>query len=128
MNVLLNMFAHLCDLLWGGDGFGQVFQLINDGLYSQHDSAADLHGVSAFADGVKALLGDGTSQHCGGGGAVTGLLVGVVGHILHQLGTDVLVLVLQVDALSHRHAVLGDLRAAPRLLNDDGATLEQAEW
>lgn len=120
-------YVNLCDLLRGCDWFGQVLQLVNDVLHSHHDSAADLHGVSSLADGVETLLGDGTSQHCGGSGAVAGLLIGVVGHVLHQLGANVLVLVLQVDALGHRHTVLGDLRAAPCLLDDDSATLEQRE-
>lgn len=121
---LITNYVHLCDLLRGCDWFGELFQLVNDGFYGHHDSTADLNRVSAFADGVEALLGNGTSQHCGSGGAITSLLIGVVGHVLHQLGTDVLVLVLQVDALGHRHTVLGDLRAAPALLNDDSATLE----
>lgn len=115
--------SYLSDLLGGRDGLGEFFQLCDDGFHGHHDAAADLHGVGAFADGFEALLGDGAGQHRGGGGAVAGLLVGVVGHVLHQLGADVLVLVLQVDALGHRHAVLGDLGAAPALLDDDVATL-----
>lgn len=119
--------VYLCDLLRSCDWLGELFQLINDCFYGHHDSASDLHGVGAFADGVETLFGNGTGQHCGGGGAVAGFLVGVISHILHQLGADVLIFVLQVDALGYRHTILGDLRAAPALLDDDSATLEQRQ-
>lgn len=120
-------FSYLCDLLWGGDGLGEVLQLVDDRLHGHHDSAADLHRVRPFADVVEALLGDGPRQHRGCGRTIAGLLVGVVGHVLHQLGADVLVPVLQVDAFSHGHAVLGDLWTSPALLDDDGSTLRNQE-
>lgn len=116
---------HLCNLLRSCDWLGKIFQFVDDSFYGHHHSAPDLHRVGAFADGVKTLFSNGTSQHCGSGGAIAGLLVSVVSHILHQLGTNVLVFVLQVDALGHRHTVLGDLRAAPALLDDDSATLKE---
>lgn len=121
---LMSNYAYLCNLLRCCDWFGLFSQLLDDYINSHHDSTADLHRIGAFADGVKAFLGDGTSQYSGSSGTVTGLLVCVVGHVLHQLGTDVLVLVLQVDALGHSNTILGNFRAAPALLNDDSATLE----
>ena len=121
---------YLCNLLWGGNGLGEPLQLRHDHVDGVHDATADLHRVGPLADGVEALLGDGTRQHRGGGGAVASLLIGVVGHVLYQLGADVLVAILEVDALGHGHAILGDLGAAPALLDDHRAALrwETAEW
>lgn len=114
---------YLGNFLRCGDWLRQLLQLLDDRFYSEHDSTADLHRVGAFAYCVKALFGNGACQHSGSGGAISGLLVGVVGHVLHQLGSDVLVLVLQVNAFGHCDSIFGDLGAAPALLNDDCATL-----
>lgn len=114
---------YLSDFLWGGHWFGQILQLADNGLHGLHDAAPDLYRVGPFADGVKAFLGDGAGQNGGRGGAVSGLLVGVVGHVLNQLGADVLVFALEVDALGHGDAIFGDLGASPALLDDDCAAL-----
>lgn len=98
-----------------------------DSLHSCHETPPDLNGVGAMGDPVESGLGDGPGQNGGSGGAVTGLLVGVVGHILHQLGADVLELVLELDGLGHRHAVLGDLGAAPGRLDDHIAALQNSD-
>jgi hypothetical protein len=62
-------------------------------------------------------------QHGGGGGAVTGDVVGLLGDLLDQLGADVLVGVLELDLLGDGHAVVGDRGGAPLLLEHDVAAL-----
>ena len=79
-----------------------------------HEASPDLYRISAVSDSVKASLGNSPGQNGSCGGAVSGLLVCVVGHILHQLGADVLKLVFQIDSLGYCHAVFGYLGTAPR--------------
>ena len=78
-----------------------------------HEASPDLYRICAVSDSVKASLGNSPGQNGGCGGAVTGLLVGVVGHILDQLGADVLELVLEFDCFGNCHAVFGYLWASP---------------
>lgn len=118
---------YLCNLFWGCDWFGKLFQLVDDSFYSHHNPTTDFNRVSTFAYGVKSLLGNSSGQYCGSGGAITGLLVRIIGNILNKLGTDVLVLVLKIDGFGYSYAILCDLRAAPGLLNNDGATLKQKD-
>jgi len=96
-------------------------ELADQGLDGLVDAALQVHRVHAGGDGLDALAGDGLSQHGGGGGAVTGHVGGLGRHFLHHLGAHVLELVLELDLLGHRDAVLGDGRGAPGLLDDDVA-------
>ena len=59
----------------------------------------------------------------GGGGAVTGDVVGLLGDLAHHLRAHVLELVLELDLLGDGDAVLGRARRAERLLDDDVAAL-----
>jgi len=59
---------------------------------------------------------DGLRQHGGGGGAVTGDVVGLGGHLLHELGAHVLEDVLELHLAGDAHAVVGDGRGAELLL------------
>ena len=63
-------------------------------------------------------------QHCRRGSPIPCLVIGITGHILYQLGPNILVLVLQLYPLGNCHTILGDLGAAPRLLQDNIATLQ----
>ena len=65
----------------------------------------------------------GPRQHGGGGGAVSGDVVGLLGDLLDQLGADPLVGILELDLLGDRDAVVGDRGGAPLLLQDDVAAL-----
>src|SRR5690606_1457879 len=89
---------------------GQVLQLGDHGGGGLVDAALEVHRVQAGGHGLQAFGDDGLGQHGGGGGAVTGLVVGTGGHVLHQLGTDVFQRVLELDVLGDGHAVLGDQR------------------
>src|SRR5690606_6668111 len=62
-------------------------------------------------------------QHGGRGGAVTGDVVGLGRHFLGQLGAEILVGVLELDVPGDGHAVVGDRRRAPLLVQDDVAPL-----
>ena len=60
----------------------------------------------------------GPGQHRGRGGAVAGHVGGLRRHLVDQLGAHVLEAVFQLDFLAHRHAVLGDGRAAEGFVED----------
>src|SRR5262249_32317158 len=64
---------------------------------------------------------DGLREHGRGGGAVAGDVGGLRRDLLHHLRAHVLELVLELDLLGDRDAVLRHRRRAPRLLDDDVA-------
>ena len=64
-------------------------------------------------------LGD----HGRGGRAVAGDVVGLGGDLLGQLGAEVLERVVELDLTGDGHAVVGDGRRAPLLVEDDVAAL-----
>jgi len=115
--------ANLGDFLAGGDRLGQFLQLFHGGGHGLVDAALEVDRVEAGGDVLQAFLNDGLGQHGGGGGAVTGVVGGLGGNVLDQLGADVLELVLQFDFLGDGHAVLGHRRGAERALQHDVATL-----
>jgi hypothetical protein len=55
--------------------------------------------------------------------AVAGLIVGLLGDLAHHLGAHILELVLELDLLRHRHAVLGDAWGPEALVDHDIAAL-----
>ena len=77
----------------------------------------------AGSDVAQALADHRLGQHGGGGGAVTGDVVGLGRDLLGQLGAEVLVRVLQLDLAGDGHAVVGDGGGAPLLVDDDVAAL-----
>ena len=81
------------------------------------------HRVGAGGDVAQALTDHRPREHGGGGGAVTGDVVGLLGDFLDQLGADLLVRVLEVDLLGDRDAVVRDRGRAPLLLEHDVAAL-----
>jgi hypothetical protein len=100
-------------VLDGGDGD-------LDGLL---DALLQRHRVGAGGHVAQALADHRPGQHGGGGGAVTGDVVGLLGDLLDQLGADALVGVLEVDLLGDRDAVVGDGGGAPLLVQHDVAAL-----
>ena len=93
-------------------------QFLDDALDGLLDAAGQGHRVMAGGDGLEALAVDGLGQDGGGGGAVAGHVAGLAGGFLDELGAHVLVGVLQLDFLGHGDAVLGDVGAAPALVED----------
>ncbi len=108
--------ADLGDGLGVGARLGQLLQLGDDGDGRLVDAALQVHRVHAGSDGLQALVDNGLGQDGGGGGAVTGLVVGLGGNVLDQLGAHVLEAVLQLDFLGNGNAVLGDGRSTEALL------------
>ena len=56
-------------------------------------------------------------------GAVAGDVVRLLGDLLHQLGADLLVRLLELDLLGDGDTIVGDRGGAPLLLEDDVAAL-----
>src|SRR5690606_17454632 len=98
----------LGDGLAGGAGLGQLVQFVDGSDHGLVDAALQVHGADAGGHVLQAFFDDGLGQHGGGGGAVTGVVGGLGGDFLDQLGADVLELVLQFDFLGDGDAVLGD--------------------
>ena len=106
--VLADLLHHLGDqiadlLVRGGDGgdLGDLFLALDgdgacpgcvaiDGLGAELDALLEQHRVRAGGDVAQALVDDGLGEHGGGGGAVTGDVVGLGGGFLEQLGAHVL--------------------------------------
>ena len=61
--------------------------------------------------------------HSSGGGTVTGIVVGLAGHLLDELCANVLELVLELHLAGNGHTVLGDVRCAILLVNNHITTL-----
>ena len=78
-------------------------------------------GVGAGGDVAEALAHERLGEHDRGGGAVTGDVVGLLGDLLDELGTDLLVRVVELDLLGDGHAVVRDRGGAPLLLEHDVA-------
>src|SRR5690606_10595047 len=115
--------ADFGDLLAAGAGRRQLAQLFGGGADGLVDAALEVHRVDAGGHVLHAFDDDGLGQHGGGGGAVTGVVAGLGGDFLDELGAHVLELVLQFDFLGDRHTVLGHGRRAERALEHDVAAL-----
>ena len=93
------------------------------GLDGRFDASLEAHGVGAGGDVAQTFLDQGLGKHGGGGGAVTGDVVGLGGDFLHQLGTHVLEGVFELDLTSDGHTIVGDRRGAELLVEHDVAAL-----
>src|SRR5690606_882100 len=96
------------DLLFGVDLGGGVLQLLDHGGDGLLDAALDGDRVGTGRDRAQAFLHQGLGEDGGGGGAVAGDVVGLLGDLLDQLGADLLVGVLQLDFLGDGDTVVGD--------------------
>src|SRR6266852_5070058 len=110
--------ADLGDFLAGGAGLGDLLQLLDHRDDRLVDPAFQVHRVHPRSDVFHPFLDDRLRQHCGGGGAVAGDIRSLGGDFLHHLRAHVLELVLQLDFLGDRHAVLGHGRRAEGALQD----------
>ena len=80
-------------------------------------------GLDARGHRLGAFAHDRLGEHGRGGGAVAGDVGGLGRDLVHHLRAHVLELVLELDLLGDRDAVLGDARGAVRLLEHDVAAL-----
>jgi len=87
------------------------------------DAALQIHGIGADGECLEAFANDRLCQHGGRGRAITGLIGGARGDLLHQLRTHVLQFVLELYLLRHRYAILGDRGRTEALLDDGVASL-----
>src|SRR3954447_21616398 len=111
------------DLLLGLDVLGLLGQLLADALDGVLDATLQRHRVGAGGDVAQTLADECLGEDGRGGGAVTGDVVGLLGDLFDELGTDLLERVLELDLLGDGHAVVGDRGGAPLLLQHDVATL-----
>ncbi len=68
-------------------------------------------------------MNKGLGQHGGGGGAVAGDVVGLLGDFLDQLGADALVRILEIDLLGDGNTIISDGGSAIGLVQHHVATL-----
>src|SRR6266436_5958092 len=115
--------ADLGDLIVRGDLLGVGLQVLHDRLDGEVNAALEVHRVHAGGDRLGTFLHDRLGQHGRGGGAVASEVGGLARDFAHHLGAHVLELVLKLDFLGDRHAVLGDARRAKRLVQHDIAAL-----
>ena len=111
----------ICDL--SSTSLRQRGEAGDGGLDGGLDAPLQGHRVGAGGHVAEALVDHGPGEDGGGGGAVAGDVVGLLGDLLDQLGADLLVGVLELDLLGDGDAVLGDGGGAPLLLEDDVAAL-----
>ena len=128
---------HLADLGVGGRDGGHLgdlrlglvdfLGLAVDGAHGRLDRGLDAplerHRVGPGGHVAQALADHGPGQHGGRGGAVTGDVVGLLGHLFDQLRPDPLEGVLEVDLLGDGDAVVGDGGRAPLLVEHHVAAL-----
>ena len=111
------------DLLLGLDVDGQPGQLLGDGGDGGLDALLQGHRVGAGGDVAQTLADHCLGHDGGGGGAVAGDVIGLLGDFLDQLCADLLVGIVQLDLLGDGDAVIGDGGGAPLLLEHDIAAL-----
>src|SRR5690606_19268676 len=111
------------DLLLGLDLLGGVEQGLGHALDGLLDALLEGDRVGAGGDVAQALAHERLGEDGGGGGAVTRDVVGLLGDLLDELRTDLLVRVVELDLLGDRDAVVRDRGGAPLLLEDDVAAL-----
>src|SRR5699024_10859265 len=133
-DLLEGVGDHLADgLVAGGDGsdvgdrsgvgnlLRALLQQLHDLLGGGGDAAVQRDRVSAGGDVAQALVDERLGQQGGGGGAVACDVVGLDGDGLHQLRTEVLEGVFEVDVAGDGHAVVGDQWATEGTVQHDVA-------
>jgi chaperonin GroEL (HSP60 family) len=123
MPVLERIMRDPREVLQGVHRMRDRRQVLDDRPDREVDAPLDQHRVAAGRDRLHALADDGLRDDRGGGGAVADGVVRLDRRFLEDLRAHVLEGVAQVDLARDRHAVVGDLRGAGDLLEDDVAAL-----
>jgi hypothetical protein len=97
-------------------------EFLRDKVDSSIDSLFDMGGVESSFDFFEALFINGAGQDGCGGGAVSCLIICLIGNILNKAGSDVQGLFREINGFGHGHSVLGDLRAAVALVDENVAS------
>ena len=103
----------------GGD-FGDVLDDVGYGLF---DTNLQLHGVRTCGHEPKPIVDHRLGEHGCRRGAVTGDVVGLVRNLFGELGTHVLVGVLELDFFRNSDTIVGYRGRAPLLLQYNVAAL-----
>src|SRR5438128_2449489 len=101
-----------------GDLAAELLELAGHDFDRLVDAALDRHRRGAGGDVLQALAEDGFGQHGRGGGAVSCDVRGLGRDLADHLGAHVVIGLVELDLLRDRHAVLGDRRRAPLLVED----------
>ena len=102
---------------------------VGDNRVNRHvDTAFQIHRVHAGGYRLAAFVDDGFGQNGRGRGAVAGLVGGLLGNFLNQLGAHVFKLVGQLYFLGDGNAVLGDFGSAVRLVKDNIASFRSERY
>lgn len=115
--------GNLGNLLRSGDDLFVSNEDLEDLVDSLLGTSTEIHGVAAGSDVLHTLRVDGSGEDSGGGGTVTGGVVGLGSNVLDKTSTEVLNGVLESDSLGDRDTVLGDLGPTEALADDDGSAL-----
>src|SRR6478735_5210069 len=105
-----------------------VLQLLDHGIDGKVNAPLQIHWVGAGGDGLCPFSHDSVGEQCCGGGAIARGIGSLRGDFPYHLGAHVLELVLKLDLLRHRHAVLGDARRAKGLIEHDVATFRSERY
>ena len=102
-----------CDLLFGLDVLRHGEELLGDDVGRLLDAALETHGVCAGSDVAQAFTNERLGKHGCGCGAIASDIVSLLGDLLDELGTDLLVGVLEIDLLCDGYAIIGDRGGRP---------------
>ena len=111
------------DVALAVDLAGHREELVVDGVDGRVDPALEARGGRTGGDVAQTLVDQRLGQDGRGGGAVTGDVVGLGGDLLGELGAEVLERVVELDLAGDGHAVVGDRRRTPLLVDHDVAAL-----
>src|SRR5207245_197191 len=96
---------------------GYPLDVLDDGLRGRIDAALHQHRIGACRQVAQTLGHDRLGDDGRRGRAVASDVVGLGRRLLEHLGAHVLEVVLELDLLGHRDAVVGDGRRAPLLVD-----------
>lgn len=68
----------MSNLFFSFNSPGPLLEILDDLVDSEIDSPPEIHGVHSCGDGLAALPEDGSGEDGGGGGAVSGDVVGLI--------------------------------------------------
>ena len=113
----------LGDLALGLGLPGQGLETADRGLHARLDPFAQAHRVGASRYVAQALVDHRPRQHCRGSRAVACYVIGLLGDLFDQLGTNLFKRVFELDLFGDRDTVVGDRGGSPLLFQHHVAAL-----
>jgi len=114
--------GNVLDFVFAFDRDREFLEAVDDFVDSHLNASAQVHGVHASGNRFAALLEDSSGENSGSCGSVTGLVVGLAGNLLNEVGADVVVSVRELDVLSNGNTILGNLGDSEASVEHDVAT------